>query len=403
MTQASSASPSTFKRSRHVLIVFSKEMVDHLRDWRSLLLALIYPILGPLLIGILLALSSGVTSSVPQEPAIQLTVSGAVNDQGLVDFLEAQGVRLTHAPDRTVEQLEAEVRSRRLPLVLVIPDAPTSSTTFTVRILMDGGRVSIRLAAAALSELVHDYGRETSRDAIERAGLDPSILQPFTVSKVDLGTPTRSASILYGIMGPLTVFIIFLGSVYVSIDSIAGERERGSLEPLLTTPVERWVLLLGKSACALTFTALSTAVSLAAFKITAELAVSAIDPPPPATLDFLALFALALPLMALAVMLQILIAVLSRSMKEAQIYLGLLPLVPAMPGIALVFIPVDLGVMSGFVPILGHLILFSDILAGQPAMPQMVGLTTIATILPALLLFALANRLFQREAAFHSS
>ncbi|NBC34309.1 MAG: ABC transporter permease subunit [Alphaproteobacteria bacterium] len=381
---------------QQVCIVFGKEMRDHLRDWRSLLLALVYPLLGPLLIGALLALSAGTVTSVQRDRPIDLAVSGAENDPALVSFLEERGVFVRPAPPDP----EDAVRRGREPVVLAIPAEASEARFYGVRILFDGGRVSNRLSAAALADLIATYGRRTARPLLADAGLDPRILQPVSVVRQDLGTPTHSAAILYGMIGPLTVFIIFLGSVYVCIDSIAGERERGSLEPLLMAPVARWVLLLGKGGAGMCFIALSTAVSLAAFKGLAELAVAGIDPPPPSLAVFTALFVLSVPLMLVAVTLQMLIAVLSRSMKEAQIYLGLLPLVPAMPGILLVFTPVELGLWSAAVPVLGHLVVFTQLLAGNAIPWATVGLSAAVCLLAALLLFQLATRLFQREAVF---
>lgn len=381
---------------RQMRIVFRKEMIDHMRDWRSLLLALIYPLLGPFLIAALLALSAGTVTNTPYEAPILLPVAGAGHDPALVAFLEDRGLHITVAP----EEPEAAVGSGLEPLILAIPPEAAATPFYTARILFDGGQVSNRLLAASLAELVRDYGQRTSRPIVEAAGLDPAVLQPVTVRELDLGTPTHSAAILYGMIGPLTVFIVFLGSVYVTIDSIAGERERGSLEPLLTTPVARWVLLLGKAGAAMAFIALSTAVSLAAFKGLAELAVEGVDPAPPEIAVFALLFLLCVPLMMVAVTLQILIAVLSRSMKEAQIYLGLLPLIPAMPGILLVFTPVGFGTWTTAVPVLGHLVVFSHLLADEAVTPLMIGLSTSSSTLTALFLFNLATRLFQREAVF---
>lgn len=386
------------RRWQQFQIVFTKELVDHLRDWRSLLLALVYPLLGPLLIGVLLALSAGAVTSTTYQAPLDLAVAGAANDPGLVAFLEDRGLYLRPADADS----EAAVQAGREPLVLVIPDEAATQPTYAARILYDGSRVSNRLAAGNLDDLIRAYGQRSSVPVIEAAGLDPAVLQPVTVEWTDLGTPPHAAPILYGMIGPLTIFIVFLGSVYVSIDSIAGERERGSLEPLLTTPVPRWVLLLGKAGAGMAFIALSTVISLSAFKGLAELAVSGAAPTPPPLAVFAALFVVALPLMLVAIALQMVIAVLSRSMKEAQIYLGLLPLVPAMPGIILVFTPIELGAWSTAVPVLGHLVVFSRLIAGEPVTALMIALSCGASALTALFLFQIATRLFQRESAFRT-
>ena len=82
---------------RRIFIVFAKEAIDNARDRRSLLIALIYPLLGPLLLGAMIVLVSRVTVD---QGARQMTlpVHGAAHAPELVAWLKQRGVRLVEAP-----------------------------------------------------------------------------------------------------------------------------------------------------------------------------------------------------------------------------------------------------------------------------------------------------------------
>ncbi|HEX9645931.1 MAG TPA: hypothetical protein VGB88_00435, partial [Alphaproteobacteria bacterium] len=118
---------------------------------------------------------------------------------------------------------------------------------------------------------------------------------------------------------------------------------------------------------------------------------------------FLTIFAIAVPLMALAVAFQIAIALASRSMKEAQIYLGLLPLVPALPGMVMVFSPLrsTLGVAS--VPLMGQLAQFNQLVGGLAVPLGQIALCAAVTLALTALIFWQAVRLFQREKLLFAS
>jgi len=193
--------------------------------------------------------------------------------------------------------------------------------------------------------------------------------------------------------------MIFLGGVYLAIDTTVGERERGSWEPLLTTPVHRWELLAGKALAALTFTALSVAINLTMFRTILSI-VAARHPEleaPPDMIVMAAIFVIAMPVMVLAVMLQISIAAITRSMKEAQIYLGLLPLVPALPSMMAAFSPLSSNAVTATIPVVGQMMLFGRLTLGEPILIQHAVMATITTLALAALVFRWAAYLFERE------
>jgi len=382
----------------HVRTVLTKELRDHGRDRRALLLALIYPMMGPLLVAGGLALAGKTLQGDFREQFIDIPAVGLAAAPDLVDFLERRNVRFVAAP----KDPKNAVRQGRVPVVLVVPKSARGQTQFTVQLLTNLGRVDNLRITARLSEMIRAYNRDIGAQKARAAGLAADYGTTVQIERINVARDANVAVFFYNMMAPLVIFMIFLGGVHLAIDTTVGERERGSLEPLLLAPVERWVLLLAKAAAAGAFTILTTAVNLAAFGIFLGLAARTSDRlvAPPGW-DVLALIlVLAIPMMALAVALQMAVAMVSRSMKEAQIYLGLLPLVPALPGMVMVFSPLNPTTMTALVPVLGQMLLINQMIAGQAVSAAHVLAATVSTTLAAAAIFCLAARWFRREKMF---
>src|SRR5690606_15716040 len=99
-------------------------------------------------------------------------------------------------------------------------------------------------------------------------GVDPGVLRPLAIVEHDLSTAASRSVLLLGMLTYFLLLAMLMGGFYLAIDTTAGERERGSLEPLLTAPVSRATLLLGKMGATLTFMALSLALTVADFAAT---------------------------------------------------------------------------------------------------------------------------------------
>ncbi len=381
----------------HSAVVLGKEMRDHLRDRRSLLLGLVYPMLGPFLLGVLLSFAS---TNLQRKAGAEFSIAaiGTENAPGLVKFFKENGVTLKPAPANP----RAAVRSGKEPLVLIIPPEAAGRDRFTVRMLIDLNRIANAASTVAVIELLTVFGQLTARRLMLAQNLDPGIAQPIVVEHINVAHKPNIASFFYNMITPLVMFMLFLGGAHIAIDMTAGERERGSLEPLLSAPVERWELLLGKSGTAFLFTLFSIVVNFAAFRVILGIVVADSDSlaPPPDTRVFIDMFVVAIPLMALAVTMQIAIAAVSRSMKEAQIYLGLLPVIPALPGVAMAFSPPGAHAWMAAAPGFGQMMMFSQLISGQEVNPAHLALSAITTTLLALAFFLWATHLFKREKVF---
>jgi sodium transport system permease protein len=381
--------------------VFKKEVRDHLRDRRALLLALIYPLLGPALVAGGLTLAGKTLQGNEGQRPLSVPAVGLEFAPALGAYLLEHNITPVPAP-KTKDAREAAVRSSRLPLVLVVPETAKGKQEFSVDIVTNLGRVDNLRATARLMGVIQDYNDKLAAKRVKAVGLPENYAHAIIMNKINVARDANVAVFFYNMIPPLVIFMIFLGGVHMAIDTTVGERERGSLEPLLLAPVERWVLLLAKALAALVFTAITTVANLTAFKVFLELAASTSDTlaEPPGWLMFVAIFCLSLPLMAIAVALQMSVAVITRSMKEAQIYLGLLPLVPALPGMVLVFHPINPSDISVSVPVFGQMTLINQLVAEQLPSLTHVAVSAAVTLVGAGLIFLLAAKWFRREKMF---
>ena len=379
---------------RRVRVVLDKEMLDHLRDRRSLWLALVYPLLGPLVVGMLLQVSAASLRTAPGSRAITVAAAGMTYAPDLAQYLSRNRVILV-AP----AEAGGAGQVSRDALVLEVPVEAVTQAHYTVRLLFDANNVVSAGNAGIVADLIHDYGREVARRQLTQRGLDPALLQPVEIERVHVGRRFNMGMLFYNLVPPLLVFMIFLGAVYLALDTTIGERERGTLEPLLTAPMSRWELLLGKAGAAFLFTLATVVINLVAFRLVLGLlaaGVPGIDQPP-GTATFLLIFLMALPVMVLAVTLQLAVGAIARSMKEAQIYLGLMPLVPALPGLASALSPFAPHFWTACVPVFGQMVMFTRMIAGAGVDPWHAVVSAAATLALALLVFLWSTRLYERE------
>jgi sodium transport system permease protein len=200
----------------------------------------------------------------------------------------------------------------------------------------------------------------------------------------------------------MTYFVMFamlMGGLYLAIDSTAGERERGSLEALLTLPVARSSLVGGKMLATCAYMTLSLALTLAAFLVVFRFvpleklgmssnlnAVSA-----------LMLFLICLPFIPLGAALMSFVASFTRSYREAQTYLTTVLLVPTLP-IAFASI-YSLKTKSSLmrIPSLSQHLLMTSVLKGEPVGAADVLVSAGASLGIAAVLFAFTARHWRRE------
>jgi sodium transport system permease protein len=378
-----------------VFVVFRKEMTDNLRDRRSIAMAMIYPLIGPLILGLMITFVAG-TLKVNTGQALQILAAGAENAPDLVHFLQERGAVLRRAPDDPAEA----VRQGWAPFVLVLPKAQASpGDPLEITLLADASRLSSVIPIAQMMELLHDFERGITDRRLQALGIGPDVTAPLHIEQQNVGRALSLGATFLNMMPPFFIFTLFLGGVYLTLDTTSGERERGSFEPLMINPVARSEVLTGKFGAGVVFTLIALCVQMAAFWAMTHLvprdSLGIMSPPGVARLALL--LPVCLPLALFAVASQIVIAAVTRSLKEAQTYLGLLPLVPAIAGMLLVFAPVQLHSFLAAVPTFGQTVLMGQVIRNESLSWSLITISATATLAITLLLLALAFRLYERE------
>lgn len=381
-----------------ILSVFRKEMTDHLRDRRSILVSLIYPLLGPLLLGMMfLVVGTGMGTQVHDRAQLNVPTVNPQSAPDLVRFLENRGA--------TIQNVSVDPRGfvseGRGAFVLILPESPGTSghSPLPIRLISNPSNYNGIVATSRLLEHLNEYQRERVRERLDAAGISADTLNVINLTQENIGRAIGPAVLLLSMIPPLLLFNLFTGGVHVALDSLSGERERGSFEALMVNPVTREQVLSGKLGAVAAFTLMALAVQTVAFAIILNYvpaeALGLIAPPDLSRLAVVV--SLCLPLVFLAASMQLLISATTRSVKEAQIYLGLLPMVPGSAGIALALTPVSAGPLLAAIPMFGQTVVMGRIFRNEVIDFAFVGITVVSTLVATGLLLYVGFRLFQRE------
>lgn len=382
-----------------VLVVLRKELTDMARDQRSLINALLSALLGPLMLLMLLSVI-GMTVEQQAERPLDLPVVNPERAPDLMAFLEQRNVRIVPAPADPA----AAVRSGEIDVALLVgadyDERLASGLPAPVQLVFDSSRQAAAGNIRRAEDALAGYGSQLAVLRLQARGVSPSVVAPLAIESIDIATPESQAAQLLNVLPYFIIFAIFVGGMGLTIDMTAGERERGSLEPLLINPLSRAEFVLGKLLASLVPTIFSVLASLLGFAavinlmpVGEQLGVRLSLPP----LALLGIFLLTLPMMLLASALQMIIATSSRTVKEAQSYLGFLPLIPALPGLFLAFIPIRPTLWMMLVPTFGQQLLINQLMRGEAVDPLFVAASALVTLAAGGLLALAAVRLFGRE------
>ncbi len=226
------------------LTVFKKEVIDALRDRKTLMAALISSVLmGPLM----LVLISTIVSQVETRAEIrEVYMAGIENAPSLVNYIQRQTYSIKAAP----ADYEAKLKASKLnEPVIVVPadfekklaegDAPT------VEIVLDSGNRNASVGTGRARALVSGFSQERAALATALRGVSGSS-KVIEVDERDLASTQSRSAQLTSIIPTFLMMAVLYGALNAALDTTAGERERGSLEPLLMNPVSRMSLVLGK-------------------------------------------------------------------------------------------------------------------------------------------------------------
>lgn len=379
--------------------VFFKEVIDNLRDRRTLLTSIVFgPLFGPVLFaGMMVMVLQKSIAEVDE--ALTLPVLGAENAPNLIAFLEENNAVIETAPGDP----EIAVKDAEVAVVLVIPesfgDDFRAGVPATLRLVIDASNSNHRKDVRRTRALLNAYDNEIGLLRLVARGVSPQVINPLVIEDVDVSTPTSRSVLILGMVPYFIIFSMLLGAFYVAIDSTAGERERGTLEPLLTLPIPRSKLMLGKLAACAVFSTLSLIVALVAFSISIRF-VPLEKIGMVANFDIgvmLPVFLVSLPFVVLAVSLLTLVASFTKSYKEAQTWLSFVLFPPLIPVIVSAVQPINPSLVTMLVPSLSQHLLITEFMKGEAVAPELVVVSVLSTLAVGGALAWAAAHFYRRE------
>lgn len=387
---------------RTMLTVFYKEVLDNFRDRRTLASALLMgPIFGPVLFAFVINLSVE-RSLEDQERTMDLPVIGQEYAPNLIAYLRSRNIDAVDGPRDLAAAMDA-VKTGAHDIVLIIPkefgEQLANTIPAKIELVSDQANTDADRDARRARSALMSYNQLLAGTRVVARGINPQALQPLNIDEVDVSTPSGRSALLLGMMSYFFVFAALMGGMYLAIDTTAGERERGSLEPLLSLPVTRDELILGKIAATCLFMALSLMLSLLAFYVSLRfmpLERLGMTPNfgPGVVLAALAIF---LPFILVGAALMTLVASFTKSYREAQTWLSVVLIAPTMPILIVSILTLRPRLEFMFIPSLSQHLLLVDMVKNEPINALHVSISVVSTLILGILLTWVCARLYRRE------
>jgi len=276
----------------------------------------------------------------------------------------------------------------------------------TIKIYMYEGEIKSSFAADRLEKFFSELREKTARDRLEARKLPVSLLKPFDIEQKNVAPPEKVGGSLFGgLIGYMVILLCMTGAMYPAIDLTAGEKERGTMETILCSPVERTHLVLGKFLMVLTASLASAVLSVISMGVS-FLGVSKLGSlesggrsPFQMSINpkaVLAVFGMVLPMAVLFAAALMTIALFAKSYKEAQSYLTPMTFLVVIPAVASLLPGVELNAKLALVPVLNTSLVSKEILTGTYHW-NYIALIFLSSCAYAAAAMFIAVKMFQRE------
>ena len=206
---------------RTLIAVFRKEVLDNVRDRRTLASALIMgPLFGPMLFAFVINLSIE-RSLEDVERVSELPVIGQEHAPNLLRYLESRNIDIVAGPADRDAALDA-VSTGTHDVVLVIPpefaEQFTTSVPARIELITDQANSQADREARRVRNALRTYSRELASIRLTARGVSPLALRPLNIDEVDMSTPSGRSAILLGMMSYFFIFALLMGGMYLAID-----------------------------------------------------------------------------------------------------------------------------------------------------------------------------------------
>ncbi len=390
-------------------LVFKKEMRDLFRDRKAFLGAVLLPIfILPFILYIIGGSAASNTNAV--KDGLRIAIVGNQNSSLEQALEQVNGIQIIN-----ISNPEQALKDNEIYLYLDIPNNFNSAIaskdgSANLKVYYDNTSQKSQIALSTLEEVISGFSKQTVSNRLSSLGVDNNLLNPINIEPVGVGIQNENTAHSLQLLAMLLPMFVLAyaaqGGAAAATDLAAGEKERGSLEPLLSTKASRSSILIGKLAAITLMGILSTLsgfigvlVSMfipnSLFMNTDGLALS------PEAIIIIAALAILITLSFSA--LQLAISVFAKSFKEAQTYLGFLTFAPMIVSYGTMYLDsTGSSLLLYNIPIINAVLVMKEAIFGI-FVPMHLILTFTWSIVYIILAVLLARYMFNREDALFRS
>jgi sodium transport system permease protein len=401
---------------RNIGIVYRKELTEALRDRRTLISTILVPLfLFPVLFVGFGAMVVVFVGKAQQETPKVMILGGEDSPHILEGIKKLERIEVVPAaPNWKNQVINKEIRAAvEIPSGFDMDVGQQKSDL--VKIYMYENEIKSSFAAERLEKYLKEYRDNIVKERLAAKNLTDSVLKPFDIKQQNVAPAEKAGgAALGGIVGYMVILLCMTGAMYPAMDLTAGEKERGTMETILSSPISRTHLVLGKF-----FLVLSASLATAALSVismggsfwtlqhfhafdSAQSGDAAAVQLKIGLGSVLSVFIMALPVAVLFSAALFTIALFAKTYKEAQSYLTPMTFVVVIPAIAAMLPGIELTPQLALIPILNVSLLCKDLIAGTYHW-NYISLIFASTCVYAAAAIFLAIKMFQRESVLFRS
>jgi sodium transport system permease protein len=402
---------------KSIAVVYRKELTEALRDRRTLISTIVVPLLLFPVMSVGFASVATLLLGKAKDEIAKVMVLGGTDSPAVMAQLKT-----FEKPEDRIEIVppaanwKEQVVNKDVRAVVEIPEAFQEAVAAqkdrTVTIYTYGGELKSSLAAGKIEKHLNEYRDAVVKDRLSAKNLPQTVLKPFAVKQENVAPPEKvGGAAIGGLIGYMIVLLCMTGAMYPAMDLTAGEKERGTMETILSSPISRRELVLGKFSLVLSASLATAALSVISMGVSfwvaqrfhafdfgedhhTELTIHASAA--------LSVFLMALPIAVLFSAVLFTIALFAKTYKEAQSYLTPMTFIVIIPAIAALLPGVDLTAKLALIPILNVSLLCKELIAGTYHWNFIAVIFASTCVYAGAALF-IAIKMFQRESVLFRS
>jgi sodium transport system permease protein len=390
--------------------VYRKELTEALRDRRTLISTLLVPLLlFPLMSVGFIGLAQSLEKKAEEKTPRVMLLGGADSPQVLEVLRKMKKIEIVP----TTPDWKNKIIDKSVQVVIAIPDGFQSSLeqqkSETIEIYKYSGELKSSTWADNIEKKLKDFSEKVVEARLDANHVPASVLTPFKIEQENVAPPEKVGGETFGgMIAYMVILLCMLGGMYPAMDLTAGEKERGTMETILSSPIARFDLVMGKFSLVFTATLVTAALSVLSMGVSLWGARQFSPQEIPKNSEaisvqmnigfpaMLSVFLMALPLAVLFSAGLITISLFAKSYKEAQSYVSPLMILVIVPAVAAMLPGVELTAKLALVPILNVSLLCKELVTGTYHW-NFIALIFLSTCVYAAAALFLAVKMFQRE------